>query len=316
MPQPSETFDSYDSVGTREDLANVIYNISPTETPFMMMAGRGRAKDTYSTWQLDTLAAVDTDNAVIEGDDATIDAVSATTRPGNRQQISDKVISISGTQDVTNKAGRKTELAYQLSKKGKELKRDMEAIITRNQASVAGSASVARKTGSLEAWYETNTSRGSSGSDGGYDGSATVDAATDGTQRALTENMLKVVIRNCWTNGGSPTKIMCGPINKQNISAFTGGRTINEKGEDKRLVAAIDFYVSDFGTHTIFPNRFSRDRTVHVLTPKLWSILYLRSFRQGKLAKTGDSNRRQLIVEWGLCSKNEAGSGVIADLTT
>ncbi len=319
MAQPSETFDSYDAEGNREDLSDIIYNISPTETPFMSMCGRGKAKATYTEWQIDTLASVDTTNAQVEGDNATEDAIAATSRPGNRTQISDKVISISGTQDVVNKAGRKKELSYQLAKKGKELKRDMEAIITRNQASVAGNATTARKTGSLEAWYETNTERGAAGSpaDGGFDGTNTVDAAVDSSsQYAMTEALLKTVISGCWTNGGDPTVIMCGPINKANISAFTGNSTRYDKGEDKKLVAAIDIYVSDFGTHRVVPNRFSRDRVVHVLSPKLWSVMYLRSFRQHALAKIGDSERRQLLVEYALCSKNEAGSGVIADRTT
>ncbi len=317
MAQPSETYDTYDAVGAREDLSDIIYNISPTETPFMSMIGRGKMTAVYSDWQIDTLAAVDTGNAVIQGDDATNDAVAATTRPGNRSQISDKVIVISGTQDVISKAGRKKELSYQLAKKSKELKRDMEAIMTRNQASLVGSAVLAPRSGSLEAWYETNVSRGGgAGASGGFNTSTNiVDAATNGTQRAIQESTLKTVISSCWTNGGNPTTLMCGAVTKANISAFTGNSTRLDKGEDKKLVAAIDFYVSDFGTHKTVPNRFQNDRTLHVLDPSLWSVIYLRSFRQHALAKTGDSEKRQLLVEWSLCSKNEAGSGVYADLT-
>ncbi len=138
---------------------------------------------------------------------------------------------------------------------------------------------------------------------------------TDGTQRALTESMLKSVLRQAWSSGGDPDFIMCGPFNKQVISTFTGNATRFDKSEDKRLVTAVDVYVSDFGSHSVYPNRFSRERTVHVLDPSMWSVQYLRSFRQWPLARTGDSEKRQLIVEYTLCSKNEAGSGVIADLT-
>jgi len=317
MAQPDETFDSYDSVGTREDLSDIIYNISPTETPFMMMCGRGRATNRYSEWQIDTLAAVDPNNHHIEGDDAAPDPVAATERPGNYQQICSKTIVISGTQDVTNKAGRKKELSYQLAKKGKEMKRDIEHIATGNHAGVAGDSSTARETGSLEAWYETNTDfDATSGADGGFTAPSTIAARTDSSAtRPLTEALVKGEISAAWTQGGEPSVIMCGPVNKQNISSFTGNSTRFDKGEDKRLVAAIDIYVSDFGTHKIVPNRFSRDRTVHILSPKLWSLIYLRSFRQHALAKTGDSEKRQLLCEWAVCSKNEAGSAIIADLT-
>jgi hypothetical protein len=317
MTQPAETFDAYDAVGNREDLSDIIYNISPTETPFMMMCGRGRASAISHEWQTDSLAAAAT-NALVSGDDAAGDAIAATVRLNNRTQISGKVVIVSGTQEAVDSAGRKSELSYQLAKKAKELKRDMELIATGNYALTVGNATTARTLASLEVWYETNGSYGSGGSNsaktaGQPDAAAT---ATDGTQRAFTETLLKTVIQQCWTQGGNPTVIMVGPVNKQTISGFTGGSTRFDKSEDKRLVTAIDVYVSDFGEHRVVPNRFSRDRTAHVLTPKLWSFDYLRSFRQHALAKTGDAEKRQLLVEWTLRASNEAGSGPVADLTT
>jgi hypothetical protein len=318
MAQPSETFDSYDQIGMREDLSDIIYNISPIETPFMSMIGRGKAKNRRTEWQIDTLAAAAL-NAVIEGDDAINDAIAPTTQVSNITQISDKTIVVSGTADAVTTAGRKKELSYQLAKKGKELKRDMELILTRNQASLVGDATTARTAGTLEAWLTTNVERdATTGLDGGFNTvTLVVDIATDSTAtRALTEALLKSVIRQAWTQGGSPTVIMCGAVNKQNISAFTGGVTSFDKSEDKKLVTAIDVYVSDFGTHRVVPNRFQRERTVFCLTPKLWEIRYLRGFHQEKLAKTGDANKRALRVEYSLCSKNEAGSGAVADVTS
>jgi len=318
MAEFGETLDSYTAVGNREDLSDIIYNISPTETPFMMMAGRGNASSTLHEWQIDTLAAAATDNAVIEGDEVTTgDSIGLTTRLGNRTQISDKVIVISGTQEAVDKAGRKSELAYQLAKKAKELKRDMETTLTQNQAAATGDATTAALLGSLEAWYTTNDSRGGgAGAEGGHSAPGVIAAATDGDTRALTESMVKDVIRTTWDAGGDPTVLMSGPFNKQQISGFTGASTRFDRGEDKRLVAAIDVYVSDFGEHRVIPNRFSRDRTLHVLTPRLFSVDFLRSFRQHPLAKTGDAEKRQLIVEYTLKVANEAGSGVVADLTT
>lgn len=312
-------FSTYDAAGNREDLSDIIYMISPTETPGMTAFGRGRASATKHEWQKDTLAAAAA-NTAVEGADPTNAVVAATTRLENNTNISEKTIVISGTQEAVDKAGRKSELGYQLMKRGKELKRDMEVTLTQVTQRATGSESVARTGAALENWYQTtgNASRGASGvacaSTAGVPDLGV--GVTDGTQRALKESMLKDVIRGTWTEGGDPTLLMSGAFNKQQISAFTGGRTITEDADGKKLVTAISIYVSDYGDHRVVPNRFSRDRTLHVLTPSLWSVDYLRSFRQHALAKSGDSERRQILAEYTLRASNEAGSGVVADLTT
>lgn len=318
MAQPTNTFDSYDAIGDREDLSEVIYNLSPTQTPFLAMAQKLKAKNTYHEWQTDSLASPDTDNAVIEGDDATLDETTPTARVGNYTQISDKTVVVSGTQEATDKAGRKSELSYQIAKKAKELKRDMEAILTGNQASYAGSSSVARKTGSVEAWLTTNVSRGTGGLSGGFS-AGVVSAATDGTERAYTEDLLKEVIQSCWSNGGDPSVIIVGPKNKAVGSGFAGIATQyreNTGTKQATIIAGADVYVSDFGEHRIVASRFSRDRSALVLDPEYWGVAYLRPFRQHTLSKTGDSEKRQLLAEYTLVAKQEASSGVVADLTT
>lgn len=318
MTQPTNAFSSYDAVGAREDLTDIIYNIDPTETPFMMMARRGRAEAVLHEWQMDQLAAVDENNAQVEGDDYEGEAVTPTDRLNNRTQISSKTVVITGTQETIRKAGRKSEMAYQLAKRFKELKRDMEAILTRNGPIAVGNDSTARTLGGLETWLSTNADRGAGGAAAARTNNQPDAGAqpTDGTQRALTEDAVKSVIQSAWTNGGNPGVIMCGPVNKQNVSAFTGHSTRQDRGEDQRLVAAISMYVSDFGEHRIVPNRFQRDRTLFVLDPALWAVSYLRSFRQRELAITGDSDKRLVLVEYSLEAKNERGSGVVADLTT
>lgn len=313
MAQPTNTFDSYDAVGNRESLSDIIYNISPTDFPFMSMCARGKATATYEEWQTDALAAAVTTNAVIDGDEATMDASVATTRVGNYTQIMDKTVTISGTQEAVNKAGRKSEIAYQVAKKGKELKRDMEATLTTNQAQTVGTATEARKMGTLGSWIATNDVLGASGVSPTGDGT---DTRTDGTQRALTESLVKSVIQSCWTEGGDPSCIMVGPFNKTVVSGFTGNSTRFDKGEDKKLVAAIDVYESDFGALEIVPNRFSRERDAWVLDKSMWELKYLRPFNQWELSKTGDSEKRQLLVEFTLCSRQEKASGLVADLTT
>ena len=312
MAQPTNTFDTYDSVGEREDLSDVIYNISPTDTPFLSSAAKTTSTAVLHEWQTDALASASTSNAVIEGDEATLDAVTATTRLSNSCQIMDKTVVITGTQEAVDKAGRASELAYQIAKKAKELKRDMEAQITTNNAEVTGSATAAREMGSLGAWVVTNDVMGTSGTSGSVGNTA----RTDGTQRAFTEDLLKSVIKSVWNEGGDPTMIMVGPFNKQKLSGFTGNSTRFDAGADATLYTSVDVYASDFGQLQVVPNRFSRDRDCYVLDMNYWGIAFLRDFTMHELSKTGDSEKRQLLVEATLESRNEAASGLVADLTT
>ena len=314
MAQPSNTFDTYDSVGEREDLSDVIYNISPTDTPFLSSAAKTKATAVLHEWQTDSLASASTSNAVIEGDEATADSISATTRLSNSCQIMDKVITISGTQEAVDKAGRASELAYQIAKAAKELKRDMEATLTGNQAEVAGDASTARKFGSLGSWVATNDVMSAAGSPAS--GGAGNTARTDGTQRVFTEAQLKSVIKSVWNSGGNPQIVMVGPFNKQKLSGFTGNSTRFDAGADATLYTSVDVYASDFGQLQVVPNRFSRDRDAYVLDMDFWGIAFLRDFSMHELAKTGDTEKRQLLVEATLESRNEGASGMVADLTT
>jgi hypothetical protein len=314
MAQPTNTFDTYDAIGIREDLQDVIYSISPTETPFMSSAAREQVKNTFHEWQTDALAAAVTNNAVIEGDDATLDAASATSRIGNYTQIMDKTVVITGTQESVDKAGRASELAYQIAKKSKELKRDIESTLLTNQARAAGNSTTARTFGSIGAWIATNDNLAGDGTSPTANNGS--DARNDGTQRALTEDMLKDVIKNVWNAGGNPSVVMVGPFNKQKISGFTGGSTRFDASEDKTLYTSIDVYSSDFGDLEVVPNRFSRDREALVLDMDYWSVGFLRDFTMHELAKTGDAEKRQLLVELTLISRNEAASGGVFDLTT
>jgi hypothetical protein len=314
MSQPTETFDSYDAKGNRESLIDTIYNISPIDTPFIsMVADISTARAVKHEWQTDALAAVNAGNAQLEGDDASGSAITATSRLDNVCQISSKTVIVSGTQEAVEKSGRTLESAYQVAKAGNELKRDMEAVIVRNQASVAGNASTARKLRSLESWFTTNTSRASGGANG-----STTQAATDATTGALrdfTEVLLKDMVEKVWSSGGRPDILMVGSKNKQKVSAFTGNSTRMDLGEDKRLVAAIDIYESDFGAIKVVPNRFQRDRSAFLLQKDMWGVAYLRPFVEKSLADTGDHVRSMVIAEYTLEARNEASSGVVADLT-
>ena len=312
MAMPASTFHTTDVIGRREDLSDIIYNVTPTDAPFITSIPATKARQVLHEWQTDTLTAAAT-NAVLEGDDATTDAVTATTRLSNTCQISDKVPRVTGTTEVVEKAGRNSELAYQVVKMTKELRRDMEFdAIGSNNAEVTGESTVAREYGNMCAWIDTNTSIGS----GGADGSLGNTARTDGTARAFTEDLLKTVIRLCFSNGGDPDYIMVGPFNKQVLSGFTGNATRMKDADDKRLVASIDLYQSDFGDLEVIPNRFSRDRDCWLVQKNMAALAYLRPVGMTNLAKTGDSERRQVLVEYTLEVRNERAHGLVADLTT
>jgi hypothetical protein len=317
MALPTNTFATYEAIGNREDLSDVIYRIDPTDTPAMSGFEREKATALNHEWQTQALASVDTSNAVLEGDDATTDAATPTVRLGNICQISDKVARVTGTQRAVDHAGRDDELEYQEMLKGLELKRDMESIIVgTNEAKVTGNDTTARKTASLLSWIKTNTSKGASGTDpSAADGTGT---RTDGTQRVFTEASLKSVLQSVWNSGGKPDTIMVGGFNKQVFSTFTGRATPIEDTKAKKIVAAVDAYESDFGRLKIVPNRFQRSRDVLVLQMDMWALAYLNGRRMVSipLAKIGDSDRRQMLSEYALVSRNEKASGGVFDLTT
>lgn len=304
--------------GMREDFKDFIATVAPEETPFLSLIGTATAENTYFEWQKDSLDTATTSNAVLEGDDFAATSYTAPSRIANRCQISTKGIVVTGTVEAVRKAGRASELARLIIKRGKELRRDMEAICMANQASTTGATDIARKTGSVPAWYATtaNASRGSGGSAGGFS-NGNVAAATDSStanMRALTESILKTTLAGCWDTGANIKVAMCSSTQKQNISTFTGNATRMDKSEDRALTTSIDVYESDFGSVRIVPNRLQRARDVHLLDPDLWKIAYLRPFQLLDIAKAGDSEKRTLLVEWGLMAMNEAGNGVIADV--
>jgi len=317
----TNTFLTYSAVGNREDLSDMIYNIAPTDTPFMSNIGTAKANATLFEWQTDTLAAAAA-NAQLQGDDVTtFTAVAATSRIANRTQISRKTVVVSGTQDAVDKAGRKRELAYQLALRAKELKRDMEyVLIGSNQAGVTGNSTTAPVTASLLAFLKSNINFDTTaGVNPTYTSGVPNLPRTDGTVRTFTETILKDVLQKVYTSGGDPTVVMVGPVNKQRVSGFAGIATRFRDvpaGKQAQIIGAADIYVGDFGELSIVPNRFQRERDAFVLDPNFAAVSYLRPFQQIELAKTGDAEKRLLLVEYGLKVMNEGAHGLAADLVT
>lgn len=313
MAVPTNTFETYDAIGIREDLADIIYNISPTETPFMNNVAKGSAKGTFHEWQVDSLEAA-ADNKAVEGDDASAGAITPTTRVGNYTQIAQKTISISGSDQVADNAGRASEEAYQMAKKGLEIKRDMETtMVGTNKGRVAGSSGTARELGSVTSWIATNESVGVGGSAPTGNGT---DARTYAGARAFTEDLLTDVIDQTWVSGGNPNVIMVNSFQKRAITGFTGNATKYKEVDDKKVINAVDVYVSDYGELSVVPNRFMQANVALVLETDMWSVDFYRDFMTHDLAKTGDSDKKQMLAEYTLCSKQEAANGIVSDLTT
>ena len=298
--------------GLREDLTDVIYNLSPEECPFMTNIVRSRCTQVLHEWQTASLRAPAV-NAQLQGDDAQFTPGKTTVRLGNRTQISSETAIVSRTARVVDAAGRSDEMAYNVAQKIKEVKRDIEFGLLQNQARVTGSGTVAPKLASVLAWIKTNVSMGATGANPVGDGS---NARGDGTQRALTEALLKTVLQSIYTNSGEePSVLMVPPGQKSLVSAFAGNAQKTIDVANKKMVTAIDVYSGDFSTVTCIPNRFMRARDALVLNYDLWALCWLSPLKTEELAKTGDADKRMVVCEYTLEARNEIGNGLIADLT-
>lgn len=309
MAAPSGTYLTSAAIGNREDLTDAIYRISPTLTPFLNLASKGKASNTLHEWQTQDLATAAA-NAQAEGDNASAKTVTATVRLASRTQISTKTVVVSNSQQAMNPAGRKDEMGYQLALASLELKRDIEFGLTQNRVG----ASSPRSVKGLPCWIGDNVDAGASYAAPVYtstDGTTN----TDGTQIAFTESRLKNVLQKIYTAGGEPDVIMLPPLAKQTFSTFTGNATRFDKSEDGKLFASIDVYVSDFGEIKAVPNRFQRVRDVFILQSDKWAVAYLRPFTTIELATTGDAMQRELVVEYALEARAPKANGAVYDIT-
>jgi hypothetical protein len=312
----ANTVTTFDFTTINDDLRQVIYNISPDETPFLMGIGVAKASNTLHEWQYDELTAVNTSNAVIQGDDATIDASTNPTRLGNYTQLMDKTAEVSSTAKSVDVAGMGDPMDYQLGKKSKEFKRDIEGILLMNQARSVGTAASAALMGTMGSWVGTNDSigTGSAASPVGANGTA---ARTDGTQKVFVEADFNSVMQAAWEQGGEPSVLMVGAFNKRRVStSFSGIASSIRQASEKTVISAIDTLDTDFGTVRVIPNRIQRARDAWVLDFGLLEIAYLQPMQRKPLPSNGHYERELLWCEATLVVKNEKGLGGIFDLTT
>lgn len=317
----NNTFQTYQTKGIRESLSDIISNISPTETPISTNAGQGpNPKNTFYEWQTDILTAVNTANAQVEGDDiSTFDPVVPTVRVGAHTQISRKTLIIADTQEEVTKAGRKSDWAYEIAKKGKEFKRDVEGMITANNGDSAGSASTARVSPTLLSYIQTNTDFGATGANPSAPAPTYAGTRTDGTLRTWTETILKSIISKGYASGMKVdgATLVLPPALKQETSAFAGIATktfYQSAAKEAAIIGAADVYVSDFGVISIITDLFMRVRDGLLLDFDLIKFRDLRPYRTVDLAKTGDATKKLLVREWSLQVLNEAGLAGAFDL--
>lgn len=317
MAQPTNTFDSYDAVGIREDLSDVIYDVSPDETPFYTACAKVSASNTYHEWQTDALRS-SADNKHIEGDDTTAEARSATTRLGNYSQIFKNAVSIPGTDNGLNKAGRAKEMAYQIMKVAKEQKLDIEKALFANNARVAGNSTTARELAGAPAWLVTNVDFQSGNSGANPTGDGTDARTDDGTPTAFSQTKFDSVMQSIWENGGNPDTCYLSAYQMNIALGFTGNnnqRSTVQAG-DERVVKSMAVYVTPWGTIEFKPSRENRSRDVFIMQDDMWAVATLRPTKNEALAKTGDSEKRQVVTELTLVCRNEAASGGIFDNST
>jgi hypothetical protein len=314
MAQPSNTHSTYDHIGRREDLSDIIYDVSPVETPYLSAIPKVKATSTKHEWLTRSLAAASGSNAVIEGDDATTDAANANVRLFNYTQISDKVARVSGTQEAVNNAGMKSTMAREMADKMKEIKRDVETTLLQDVAYVAGDDTTARKMAGLTTYIKTNVSKASDGTLATGDGS---DAYTEGTARALSEDLVEAALALAWTNGGNPSLGVCNAFQKRKFASFSGSSTKMSDGDKRKVTNNVEVYIDPLGTEIrLVPCRQAQTDKVVFVDPEMAAFATLRDFGTVQLAKTGDSERKQIIVEYTMEVRTEKAHAGVYDLTT
>ena len=315
MTKVTNAVATYDVTTNREDLSDAVYRITPADTPFMVSVPRAKATAVLHEWSTQALAAVNTSNARLEGDALSRSSSTSPARKQNYCQISSKDATVTGTQRAVNPAGIDDMMAYQMSLKGLELRKDMEAILLGNTGQNAGNTTTARVLRSFNAWISGNGSRGTNGADS----TAVTAAATDGTAgdiRTITEDMLKDAIKDAFDDGGNPTMAFVGSFNKQKISFFTGRTTQQQIVDSREILGSASVYASDFGDIKIVPNRTQRGRDVFVVDPTKVAVAFLRAFEPQELGRVGDAVTRDLISEYTLEMRHPDAHALIADLAT
>tara|TARA_E500000318_G_scaffold31646_2_gene31412 strand:- start:2971 stop:3921 length:951 start_codon:yes stop_codon:yes gene_type:complete len=308
MAKVTNAFDTYTATADKEDLSDLIYNISPMQTPFLSSVGKRNVNNVVFDWQTEVLPTPSS-TGELEGFELSRSSSTATSRISNVCMISSRDATVTGSQEASDAAGKNSEMAHQLAIMAKALKRDMEEALVQNIAKNAGNASTARQTRSLETFYSSNVNKASDGANGSDSA-----ARTNGTRRDLTEAMVKDVQQQCFASGAEPSILMCGPYNKGVISGFTGRAQARQFVDANTVEASVSIYSGDFGELQVVPSNRSREQAVHLLDPEYAAVAYLRDFETIDISTIGDAETKMIVCEYGLEVKNEAAHGIVADV--
>ena len=306
MAVPANTKLTYNNLTNPEFVDDMIKFISPDDAPFYNGISKANVNATKPEWLTDTYEATGT-NAQLEGDDFAAATFTDPSRVSNNTQILAKRFQVSGTQRAIKSYAVEDTFGYQALKKTKELIRDFETAISSNQAPNVGAAGTARQLRPLESFYATNVSMGV----GGANGTATT-ARTDGTLRSLALGFITTVTQSCYTNGGTPNKLIAAPSIVTAIGALAG--TAQRQVKASEVTAYADYIATPFGNLMVVPSRYVRTRTAHLVDMSTKKIGKLRDIKREELAKNGDSHRMQIIGEMTIYEKAEHGNGIIADI--
>lgn len=306
------TYTSYTLVGAKEDVSNVISNISPAKTPFQSSIGNEKTTQKLFQWQEDELRAVAA-NAKVEGADASDITVDVTTMRNNYTQILSETIKIADGLDSTDKYGRAKETAYQMTKVASQLKRDLEhAFVGTAQSADAGDASTARTFAGFQSQLDAGLKN-------------PLGATTDLSEQAVIDMQQEL-----YTNGAEPSMLMVTPSNSLIVAGFAGkvqnvqnvaedqnvgGAAVRSRdiGNGTTVVNVVDRYRSPFGTLNVLINRWLRAKDSLVYEADMWKKVTFRPWTRTTLAKAGDATKIQMLGEFSLKHKNYKASGVIRD---
>ena len=313
MAKITNAYDTYSATTNREALANTIFNLDPTATPFMSAIGTKNVSNVTFDWSTENLPSISA-TGELEGFEISRAAATPVVRQSNVCQINSVNVTVTNSQNSMDVAGKRSEMAHQMALLSKALKRNMETAICQNQAKNSGNATTARATRSFEAWLSSNVSRGTGGANGSASAAAT--DASSGNQRALTETLLKGVLQSMFTNGAEPNMAIAGPHNKQVISGFTGRSNTRQNIDSDTVSASISLYASDFGPLQIVPSNRSRDRSLLLIDPEYLKHAFLRTFQTIDISTIGDAETKMIVAEHGLEVSSEQAHGIVADLTT
>ena len=298
MPTVANTLKTYDQVGKKEDFEQVIYDITPTQTPFLSSIGSSAAEATLHQWMQDSLAVVGS-NILLEGADAGAASTVTQVIKSANTQIFGKVVQVSGTAEAIGLHARTSDLANAIAKAGKELKRDIEhSFVGLGQAGTAGSGSAGRQLTSAANQISATTTN------------------TAGSNRTLTEALVLDVLEKTYNEGAEPNQIQVTPSHSLIVAGFAASSGRNRDfGNGSRITNVVDIYVSPFGEVSVLPNRFMQANTALVLDTEYWSRAVLRPMQTIQLSRTGDSDKRQMLTELTLVCKSDIASGKIDALT-